>query len=310
MTKRVNCVLYQKIGVTVSNLAIALLSKDVGDRIPSISDFQQEFGVSRGTLQNAFSYLEETGAVTLTRHGHCGTFIEGLDRKKLQENCVRQEILGIMPLPYSRTYEGFATAIYEQMKGLHFNMAYARGAEGRIRLVESGTYHFAVVSRYAAEDAAHSGRKIETLIDFGPESFLSRHILLVRNQEADGIQDGMKVAYDEDSLDQSSITRSLIKGKRVELVRLRTQQTIGALLSGDIDAGVWNYDVVAEDPRLKGFKVIELGNKGYDPRFAEAVLVIRKGNTYLKELLQKYITVEATRRIQKTVMEGEMLPYC
>ena len=41
-----------------------------------------------------------------------------------------------MPLPYSRTYEGFATAIYEQLKEYRFNMAYARGAVGRIQLVE------------------------------------------------------------------------------------------------------------------------------------------------------------------------------
>ena len=55
------------------------------------------------------------------------------------------QILGIMPLPYSRTYEGFATAIYEQLSKVHFNMAYARGAVGRIHLVEAGTYQFAVV---------------------------------------------------------------------------------------------------------------------------------------------------------------------
>ena len=43
--------------------------------------------------------------------------------------------MGIMPLPYSQTYEGFATAIYEQLKKLKFNMAYARGAVGRICLL-------------------------------------------------------------------------------------------------------------------------------------------------------------------------------
>lgn len=47
MKKDVNSVLYQKKGVTISHVASSLLSRSVGDRIPSISEYQQEFGVSR-----------------------------------------------------------------------------------------------------------------------------------------------------------------------------------------------------------------------------------------------------------------------
>ena len=46
-------VLYQKIGVTIRELALSLLSKNVGERIQSISRYQEEFQVSRGTIQNA-----------------------------------------------------------------------------------------------------------------------------------------------------------------------------------------------------------------------------------------------------------------
>ena len=72
-------VLYQKKGVTISKLALNLLSKDVGDRIAPISYYQEEFQVSRGTMQNAFNYLKDIGAVTLAHHGHQGTYIEALD---------------------------------------------------------------------------------------------------------------------------------------------------------------------------------------------------------------------------------------
>lgn len=43
-------VLYQKIGVTIRELALSLLSKNVGERIQSISRYQEEFQVSRGTI--------------------------------------------------------------------------------------------------------------------------------------------------------------------------------------------------------------------------------------------------------------------
>ena len=302
-------ILYQKKGVTISKLALDLLSKDVGDRVAPISHYQEEFQVSRGTMQNAFNYLKDIGAVSLAHHGHQGTYIRALDYKKLQENCLEREIMGIMPLPYSQTYEGFATAIYDQFRSLKFNMAYARGAVGRIQLVESGAYQFAIVSQYAAEYAISCGSEIECLLNFGAGSFLSKHILLLRDLQEEGIREGMKVAYDEDSLDQSHITSNLIKNKNVQLVKLRTQQTISALLDGTIDAGVWNYDDIIENHHLNDLKIIFLKDNEYSSLFSTAVMVIKKGNQYLAELLRKNISVEVTLKILSEVRSGIREPY-
>lgn len=309
MKTEVNRVLYQKKGVTISNLAMNLLSKAEGERIDSIASYQEEFHVSRGTMQNAFQYLKENGAVELTHHGHQGTYIKRLDYERLQDCCLQSEIMGIMPLPYSQTYEGFATAIYEQMSRLKFNMAYTRGAVGRIRMVEAGTYQFAIVSQYAAEDAIARGQDVECLMNFGTGSFLSKHILLLRDGQAGGVQDGMRVAYDEDSLDQSGITRTLIKNKKVELVKIRTQQTIAALLEGTIDAGVWNYDDMIENPHLNSLKVIFLAENEYNNLFSTAVMVIKRESPYLAELLKKYISTETTIHILNEVRAGIRKPY-
>ena len=301
-------VLYQKIGVTIEKLALDLLSKNVGDRIQPISQYQEDFAVSRGTIQNAIRYLEEAGAVNLTHHGHQGTYIAGLDYGKLQENCLRKGLMGIMPLPYSATYEGFATAIYEQLKDLRFNLAYARGAAGRIDLVVSGAYQFAVSSQYAAEYAIDSGKEIEVVLNFGTGSFLSQHVLLLRDVTMDGIVDGMRVAYDSDSLDQSKITQNLVKGKKVELVGIRTQQTIAALRAGIIDAGVWNYDDILENHHLEELKVVFLDASEYNKLFSTAVLLVRKDGGYLKEVLKKYINVKQTMEILEDVRNGRRTP--
>lgn len=302
-------ILYQKKGMTVSKLALSLLAKDVGDRLAPISWYQEEFQVSRGTMQNAFSYLKDIGAVSLTHHGHQGTYIEALDYGRLQENCVQQEILGIMPLPYSATYEGFATAVYAQLERLKFNMAYARGAVGRIRLVESGVYQFAVTSQYAAEHAMGCGKEIECLMNFGAGSYLSRHVLLLRDRKEEGLRDGMRVAYDKDSLDQSRITENLIRDKKVEKVNIRTQQTISALLEGTIDAGVWNYDGTIESRYLSRWKMVALKDDEYNNQFSAAVIVIKKDNTYLAQLLKKHISVDATLKILDQVRSGQRRPY-
>ncbi|SET74529.1 GntR family transcriptional regulator YhfZ [Lacrimispora sphenoides] len=300
--------LYQKIGLVKNLLALDLMSRNAGDRILPISEYQDKFGVSRGTIQNAFACLKECNAVTLENHGHQGTCIKEIDYKKLQENCMRKEILGIMPLPYSVTYEGFATAMYTQFAPLNFNMAYARGAVGRIDLVESGTYQFAICSQYAAEQSIREGKQIEAAINFGPGSFLSRHVLLLGDSKYESIQDGMRVAYDSSSIDQSCITKNIIHGKKVTLVPIRTQQTVGALMDGIIDAGVWNYDDILEH-KYKSLNVVFLDESDYNNLFSTAVMVIRKEDEYLKALLEKYVSVPKVVEIIREVREKKREPY-
>lgn len=291
--------LYQKTGVAKSLLAQDLMSKNPGERILSISEYQKKFEVSRGTIQNAFTFLKNSGAIILAHHGHQGSYIVKLDYHKLQENCMRREILGIMPLPYSLTYEGFATAIYEQLSQLNFNMAYSRGAVGRIKLVESGTYQFAVCSQFAAEQSMREGKKIEIVLNFSAGSFLSKHVLLFAKRDQTEISDGMRVAYDHNSIDQSHITEKLVRGKTVSLVPIRIQQTIPALLGGVIDAGIWNYDDIIDNKR-HDLNVSFLNETEYSDLFSTAVLIVRKDDEYLKALLTKNISIA---RVLKTLRE-------
>lgn len=309
MKEEVSRVLYQKKGIVISNMAMSLLSRNEGDQLPSISEYEREFGVSRGTVQNALNYLKDVGAVELVSRGHMGTYISKIDYIKLQNCSLLQEMQGIMSLPYSRTYEGFATALYEQMEKYRFNMAYARGAYGRIRLVETGTYQFSVCSQYAAEHAIESGRKIEIVLNFGIGSFLSRHVLLLRDKNKNGIEDGMRVAYDPQSLDQSGITQKLIENKKVRLIDIRTQQTFSALVEGTIDAGVWNYDDIIENQNPEAVHMVDLEDNTYNSKFSTAVIIVRKGNTYMKEFLQKNISVEYTLRIIQEVRELKRKPF-
>ena len=306
MEKKSNEVLYQKIGIVINNLALNLLSKNKYDRIPPISYYQEEFNVARGTVQNAFNYLKDIGAIELRNRGYQGTYISEIDYIKLQECCMQKQILGIMPLPYSKTYEGFATAIYTQLNKLKFNMTYTRGAVGRINLVEIGVYQFAVVSQYAAEYSISHGSDIDIAMNFGVGSFLSKHVLLLRDKNCTEISDGMKVSYDEDSLDQSSITKNLVRNKKVTLVDVRVQQIVSLLLSGDIDAGVLNYDDIVENYKLDNVNVVFLSDDEYNKLFSTAVIVIKKGNLYLKAILNKNIDVNNTIKILNAVKNGDL----
>ena len=186
--------LYQKLGMAVNLLAQDLLGKKPGDRIPSVTEYQQLLQVSRGTVQNCLTYLKDTGAVTLVSRGHLGTYVEKLDYRRLQECCFNRELLGSMPLPYSSCYQGLATALFQLLSPYAFNLVYARGAERRLKMVTSGLCQFTVCSRSAAEEALENRGDVAIAVDLGPGTYLTRHVLVLREPGEGRITDGMRVA--------------------------------------------------------------------------------------------------------------------
>lgn len=301
-------ILYQKTGLTVSRIAEDLLYRNVGDRIPSVSEYMDQFKVSRGTIQNGLAYLKEQEAVTFVNKGHMGRYILTINRRRLQELTLAKELLGSMPLPYSKTYQGLATALYELLSPFSINLVYARGAEGRLKLVESGALHFTVCSRYAALQAEHQQKNLMIAVDLGPGTYLSRHVLIFGNREISAIQPGMRVAYDRDSIDQSKITELVTRNiPDVTLVEMRTHQTVSAIRKGIIDAGVWNLDQILE-AKYDDFGIVTLDHAEYTDAFSSAVMVVRKDDEPLRQLLQRHVLPERLRSTQEAVHSGVLEP--
>ena len=75
--------LFQKTGVAIGQLALDLLSRNEGERIPTVSEYQEKFGVSRGTIQNAFKYLKDNGRSVLGIMGIWGLTL----RRFIMGNC-------------------------------------------------------------------------------------------------------------------------------------------------------------------------------------------------------------------------------
>lgn len=298
--------LYQKTGLTVSRLAQDLMSRVEGERIPSISEYVEKFQVSRGTIQNSLAYLKERQAVVLVSRGHMGTCIKQIDYARLQSYIFDKGLLGSMPIPYSHTYQGLATALYEALSPFSMNLVYARGAEYRLQLVTQGVCQFAVCSRYAAEQAIEDQAHVAIAVDLGPGSFLSRHVLVLRDPNVNGIENGMRVAYDRTSPDQRQITERLTEGvKGVHFVELRAHQTVSAIRSGAIDAGVWNMDEIVESA-YEGLHLVDLGPSVRSDDFSSAVLVVREEEDASRLLLQRNVKPEQVKAVQDAVREGRM----
>lgn len=292
-------------GQAVSELALELLAVQEGDRIPPIISYEKRLEVSRGTIQNAFASLIDAGAIQVLRRGRAGSFLEKKDSKRLQKFCMQEEMVGIMPLPYSIAYKALATAFYESFASLSFNMVYARGSIGRISFVERGIASFAVVSKFSALESIRLGKNITCLMDFGPGSYLDRHGIVFANQEADAVVNGMRVAIDPESLDQESLTRKLTQGLDVELVITKSQNIVTDLLDGKIDAGIWNVDDILENHKNQPITVCPLPEEVYQTEYRSAAVVVKKDHPAMQNLLLSMIDKSSFQRTLRAVRKGE-----
>ena len=152
-----------KKGQVINAIASDFLKKSVGDKVPSISEYQEDLEVARGTVQNAISYLKSEGAFKLISKGHQGSFISEINYEILQSYALSETVLGTMTLPYSKLYEGLATGIYEEFRNNHvlLNLGYIRGSKERIKAVTSKFYRFAIVSKFAAKQAVRNREPLE-----------------------------------------------------------------------------------------------------------------------------------------------------
>lgn len=299
--------LFSKNGLTTMELAKMFLILQPGDKIPTVTELNKKIPLARGTIQNSIKMLQNSKAIRLESRGHLGTFLTYKNMSVLLKFSGITSIVGVMPLPYSKRYEGFSTGIIvalENQYNIPASMAYMRGAQNRISMLLSDRYDFAIISKFAAKEMLKKGNYIKIVKSFGPYSYLSRHVVVFHDDSIKEIQDGMRVGIDRDSIDQTKLTERVCMNKKVEFVNLEYSQIIKKLLHGDIDAAVWNEDEITDKLLDINYSIIEPD----DISDTEAVLVVDSKKSEVAAILDELIDVETVIENQRLVMEEKIIP--
>lgn len=300
--------LMQKSGIIVMKLAQEFIVMEVGDRIDTVANYSEKFKTARGTVQSAFKILEDNKAISIEARGHLGSFITYIDYKRILEYTDITSIVGAMPLPYSKLYEGLATGLYKSMEKskIPFNLAYMRGAKSRIDAMNKGRYDFAIVSKLAAKQMIQDGINIDIIVEFGAFSYVNEHALIFNNPMKESIEDGMKIAIDTSSIDHSTLTLNQCRGKDVQLVELPYNQIVTKLISGEIDAAVWNIDEIIE--KKLSIKYYPLFDNELNNMDTEAVIVMNRNKSELGTFIKRFLSEEEILKYQKKVVLGQITP--
>ncbi len=305
---KVKGLLFNKNGLTITTLAKILMPYQIGDQIPTISALEQSVQVARGTIQNSLRVIEQSGALKLESRGVLGSFVVHKDLVLLMQLADMTSLVGVMPLPYSKRYEGLATGLIESVEkrfDVPISLAFMNGAKKRIDTMLSGRYDFTVTSKFAAKQAIAQGERIMIVKSFGAKSYLGSHQIVFSKKGKKKLEDGMRIGIDEASLDQEIITKRVCVGYHVILVPLAYHQIIDKLLVGDIDAAVWNGDEV----RIQVEDLHVLPIDGIDEQDDTiAVVIIDEKRQELAFLLGELLDVKTTLDIQDEVMCGKRMP--
>ncbi|MCU1807215.1 transcriptional regulator [Cytobacillus firmus] len=302
--------LYSKNGLAAKFIAKELIQFSEGERIPRVSDFTDKLSLGRGTVQGALRVLEDLHAISLESRGHLGTFLKKRDINLLYEIAGIGPVMGVMPLPYSRKYEGLATGIVEGFEKINkkSGLAYMRGARRRVESLKTRRYDFAIMSQLAAEEAVQEFDGLEILHTLGPETYVTSHKVFFSDSKNSEITDGMKIGIDYSSADQANITLLECEEHKVELIKVDYMQLFNMLKNGSIDAAVWNAD---EARALKTFASFDFKSKRAKElavKATRAAIVIESERTNIREQIQ-LLQFNKVEEIQMLVEEGEKYPH-
>ncbi len=299
--------LLSKNGLAAVQIAQILLNVPVGEKIPTVLELSNQTSIANGTVFHGLKLLTELKAVKIVSKGHLGSYLVEKDYKKLLSIIGIKYLIGAMPLPYTKRYEGLASGLISCMENgydIPVNLSYMRGSKNRISMVVYERYDFAITSKLAADQYIKEHDDIKILLSFGSYSYTSNHAIMFHNENDKEIKDGMKIGVDRSSIDQMALINQECKNKKVEYIELEYSHIIEHVIKGDIDATIMNLDEV-NDRHLK-INYVPISNEGLDN--TTAVLIIKNKDDSKAGLLSKIIDSETVLNIQKQVLDGKIEP--
>lgn len=245
----------------IRELARVALQTSTGERLPTASFLQDSANVGAGTVQKALRILEELGALQSRARGHLGRFLESKDLSQLWGLSGFPSIRAILSPPGSPETYGLANGLALEFSriGLPLNVEYLIGARERANLASSTPYTLAFVSSGAAsaleEPPQGWGR-----VQLGAGSYYrDDSIVVLSAAEAELTSRSIRIGVDRRSHDHNLLTVQAFGSlDELQTVDVAFPDIPGALLRGDIDAGVWHRMLLVISPELAGLRVSPL----------------------------------------------------
>lgn len=297
----------QKYGMALMKLAREMMTYSIGDRIPTISEYVESYGCSKGTIQGAIKLLCENG-LALEKMGHMGSYIKEINYSRLWSYTGWGTLVGLMPLPQNDKLKSLATALTYCMEQsvVPFDLAFMQSASNRIQAVEAGRFDFTIVSKLTSEIYQKQPNHLDFSLELHEDSYCNSNIIAFADPMDTEIRNGMRIAYDPKSPDQNLLTHILCKGKDVTLLTMPYRSTLHCLQKGKVDAIIYRSESTLDK---FGFGIVDLPHPDLITKTSTATAITHKDNYHINKILQKFLTPDHIQSIQKKIAQGQLYPY-
>ncbi len=295
--------LMRKDGQALINLSKYFLNFEIMEKIDTISHCSKMLDLSVGTVQKAMKQLEELKGIKLKRKGHLGTYIEEMNYSILLKLSGAESLIGVMPLPYSKRYEGLASGIKKEISKLvPLYFAHMRGANTRLTYLQKGMYDFAIVSKLAAKEYIKKDNNLHIAMEFPQGTYVKGHGLIYKSSKI------KRIGVDKSSLDQYFLTKmNFHNNEDYEIVDVNYSEIINLINNNYIDAAIWSIDNEDKITRA-GLTYKEPDKREENMDGTKAVMLIHKENFHLEKILNKVICLEEIEKHQNAVINGREIP--
>lgn len=287
-------------------LAMELLLREPGQKLPTVSELASKFDVGHGTIQRALAALETMGAVRLEARGHLGTYVLERDVRRLWEAAGTPVLLGGFPLPVRPQIRALATAVLRELRrlGAPTEVVYVSGSRKRLGQLRMGRMDFVVVSRFAAERAWENQRDVVIVQSFGPNTYQDLSGLRLAHLRLPP----RRVGVDRRSCEHYWRTVEVFPGCEELFVDVPYLAIPEALVRGEVDAALWdvNAGLSFEWPERVIFETVP--SSPIDAALSEACVVVLGENTGICQLLAAQVDAGRVRAAFDAVMLGSELP--
>lgn len=300
--------------LAVMRLSRDLLSVKPDEQLQTVDYYVEKLEVSRGTVQKAMQFLIEQECITTHFRGHLGTFLLTKNNDKLWEYSGFGTLSGAMSLPLNKLVAGLATGVCDCMKlgGVPFNCIFMQGSLTRMKGLNAGKYDFVVSSKLTASVLLKELPDVEMIMTLPGCAYAGRYILLFANPSESGIEEGMSVAVDRNSFDQSYLTELLCADKRnLRFNEMTYIETRLSVKRGESDVTVCRADALESldigNDHVKDLFLPQFTKKEIDS-FTDSVILARRDNYGISDILQTALRPSVISNSQKKVMNGSRNP--
>lgn len=278
-------------------VARVLLTREVGQRIPTLQELQALTGAGTGTVVKALRTLEDTGAVTLEARGRQGTVIVRRDAGRLWNAADLGNLRFAMPPPGPVEQQAVLDVVRDVLRklGVALVVDYMRGAKNRLDALHQERVHATLSSAAALE---HHRENIPGLLgtDLGPNTFYAPDSLVVVEHATRPPRTPRVVGIDHSSHDHEQLSRA-VYGDDDTYADCSFVRGPAAVLAGDIDTAVWHAMPTVIPPELAGLTLRPVSPE--IPGFSDicrAVLVTVGADAYTNAVLREVRPAAIRRR--------------